>query len=261
MVSAAAPGGALAAAARPAVPSPVLPSPVLGIIGGMSWHASAEYYRIANELAAETRGGQHSARILLESLDFGELLALVGAERIDDAIEMLRSAAKHLEAAGADAVLLAASTAHQWYAEVAASIGVPLVHVAEPVHRAAEAAGYRRLGILGTAQTRRAGVFDFARRGETELVFPDDGDQAALDRLIIELTQRPGQRDDTERLGELAAGLEHVGVDAIVLACTDLTPIAESLSVATPVLDSTRLHVARVLCEPGAAPRGGAGSD
>ena len=146
----------------------------IGLIGGMSWHSSAEYYRLANELVNERLGGVHSAQCLLYSVDFAAIEDLQRQARWSDAGDILASAAKGLEAAGADLLLICANTMHKVIDQVSAAVSVPILHVADVVAEAVRAAGLETVGLLGTAYTMEQAFYRdrLASHGLTVLV-PD----------------------------------------------------------------------------------------
>ncbi|GHF96948.1 hypothetical protein GCM10018791_04800 [Streptomyces zaomyceticus] len=125
----------------------------IGLIGGMSWESTAEYYRLLNELTRERLGGLHSARCMLYSVDFAEIERLQVQNRWTEAGEILAAAARALEAAGADMVLICTNTMHKVADQVEAAVSVPLLHLADVTAEAVRASGLRRVGLLGTAFT------------------------------------------------------------------------------------------------------------
>lgn len=125
----------------------------IGLLGGMSWESTAEYYRLLNELTRERLGGLHSARCVLYSVDFAEIERLQVEGRWDEAGEVLADAAQSLESAGADMVLICTNTMHKVADQVAAAVTVPLLHLADTTADAVRASGLSRVGLLGTAFT------------------------------------------------------------------------------------------------------------
>src|SRR3954447_5136150 len=126
---------------------------VIGMLGGMSWQSTMEYYRLANEGIAAARGGLHSARVLLSSVDFGAVEPLLAAGRWDALAELFVGEARRLEAAGADVFLLCTNTMHRVADEIAGAIGIPLLNVLDVTRDAALAAGLTTVGLLGTGYT------------------------------------------------------------------------------------------------------------
>ncbi len=126
---------------------------VIGMLGGMSWESSAQYYRLANELVRKRLGGLHSARIVLASVDFADVEELQVAGRSDEAGQLLAEAAKGLEAAGADLLFICTNTMHKVADRVQAAIGIPLLHLGDATAQAVTQAGLGTIGLLGTAFT------------------------------------------------------------------------------------------------------------
>src|ERR1700712_3844041 len=132
---------------------PLMTQRVIGLLGGMSWESSAEYYRLANELVRERLGGLHSARCLLASVDFAEIEQLQVAGDWAAAGRRLGSVAKGLEAGGAELIVLGTNTMHKVADQIKADIGIPFLHLADTTAAAVLAAGLTRVGLLGTAFT------------------------------------------------------------------------------------------------------------
>jgi len=126
---------------------------VIGMLGGMSWESSAQYYRLANELVRERLGGLHSARIVLVSVDFADVEVLQVAGRWDEAGQLLAEAAKELEAAGAELLLICTNTMHKVADQVQAAVEIPLLHLGDATAQAVTRVGLATVGLLGTAFT------------------------------------------------------------------------------------------------------------
>ena len=166
----------------------VLPQKVIGLIGGMSWESSAEYYRIINERIRDRLGGLHSARCLMWSFDFAQVEALQRAGRWDAATVLMIEAAQRLERGGADFVLICTNTMHRMAAEVQAAIALPLLHIADPTAERIQAAGLRRVGLLGTAFTMEQDFYKGRLTGRhgLEVLVPDDEGRAMVHRVIYD---------------------------------------------------------------------------
>jgi len=149
-----------------------LPQKVIGLIGGMSWESSAEYYRIINERIRDRLGGLHSARCLMWSFDFAQVEALQHAGRWDAATVLMIEAAQRLERGGADFVLICTNTMHRMADEVQAAIALPLLHIADPTAERIQAAGLRRVDLLGTAFTMEQDFYKGRLTGAADLLRP-----------------------------------------------------------------------------------------
>jgi aspartate racemase len=160
---------------------------LIGMIGGMSWESSAEYYRLANELVRARLGGLHSARVLLASVDFAEIEQLQVTGRWDEAARLLADIAKGLEAAGAELLLLCTNTMHKVADQVQDAVSIPLLHLADAAAAAVIRAGLGTIGLLGTAFTREQDFYRdrLAAHGLRVLV-PDPDDRADVHRIIYD---------------------------------------------------------------------------
>jgi len=216
----------------------------IGILGGMSWHSTIEYYRAINERVAARRGGHASARILLSSLDFAEVRDCQLREDWAAAGALLAREAVALERAGAASIAIATKLMHKVAPEVEHRIRVPLVHIGDAVADAAGRAGARTLGIVGTqwVMAERFYADRLAQHGIATVVPPAPA-QAELDRIIFdELTQ--GVVTDASRTvyRDAFAALVAEGAEAIVLACTEIMLLVDAADAAVPLIDSCDAH-------------------
>ena len=160
---------------------------VIGMLGGMSWESSAQYYRLANELVRERLGGLHSARIVLTSVDFADIEALQVAGRWEQAGQLLAEAATGLEAAGAELLLICTNTMHKVADQVQAAVRIPLLHLGDATAQAVTRAGVGTVGLLGTAFTMEQ---DFYRDRLTShglrVLIPPPQDRAEVHRIIYD---------------------------------------------------------------------------
>lgn len=222
----------------------------IGLIGGMSWESTAEYYRLLNEGVRDALGGLHSARVVLTSVDFAEVEEMQAAGRWDEAGALLAAEARGLEAAGAEVVLICTNTMHRVADAVASATSVPLLHLADATARAVTAAGLTTVGLLGTAFTMEQDFYRgrLAEHGLTVLV-PDATDRTLVHGIIYD-ELCVGRVEDTSRevLLAVAQRLLDRGAAGIVLGCTELELLATPGSLgAVPLFPTTRLHVAAAL--------------
>jgi aspartate racemase len=217
----------------------------IGMLGGMSWESSAEYYRLANELVRERLGGLHSARCLLYSVDFAEIEHLQVAGRWDDAGAVLADAAGRLEVAGADLLLLCTNTMHKVADEVAGAVRIPLVHIADATAAAVKAAGLHTVGLLGTAFTMEQEFYTgrLASHGLTVLV-PEADDRAMVHAVIYDELCR-GIVTESSRAAYTAVirRLAVAGAQGVILGCTEIELLVGPQDSPVPVFPTTRLHV------------------
>ena len=219
---------------------------MIGMLGGMSWESSAQYYRLANELVRERLGGLHSARLVLASVDFADIEALQATGRWDEAGQLLAEAAKGLEAAGAELLLLCTNTMHKVADQVQDAVGIPLLHVADVAATAVRRAGLDTVGLLGTAFTMEQDFYrDRLAHHGLGVVVPPPEDRAEVHRVIYEELclgrvredSRQAYREVMERLVRAA------GCQGVVLGCTEIELLVGAADSPVPLFPTTRLHV------------------
>jgi aspartate racemase len=217
----------------------------IGLIGGMSWESSAEYYRIINREMRETLGGVHSARSLMFSVDFGVVERLQHDGEWDLLTREMTDAAQRLERGGADFFLICTNTMHRMADAVAASVAIPLLHIVDPTAEAILASGCRRVGLLGTAFTMEQDFYKgrLAEKFGLEVLVPGAEDRALVHRVIYEELVA-GKVLDASRTAYRAvmARLVERGAEAIVLGCTEIMLLVGAEDSAVPLFDTTALH-------------------
>ena len=218
---------------------------IIGLIGGMSWESSAQYYRIINQEVRARLGGVHSARSLMYSVDFGEIEQLQHDGDWPALTNEMIVAARSLERGGADFLLICTNTMHRMADEVAASVSIPLLHIADPTGKRIKAARFHRVGLLGTAFTME---HDFYKGRLTdkfglEVLVPNEADRATVHRIIYkELVA--GQVIPESRIAyrEIIARLVERGAQAIILGCTEIMLLVQDDDSAVPLFDTTTIH-------------------
>lgn len=217
----------------------------IGLLGGMSWESTALYYREINEAVKERLGGLHSARLVLVSLDFHDVERLQQAGDWEAAGRLLADAARSLEAAGADFLVLCTNTMHRVADEIEGAVRIPLLHIADPTAEAIRAAGLSRVGLLGTRFTMEQDFYRERLRGRhgIDVLVPGEADREIVHRVIYD-ELCVGRVLDTSRaeyrriLGSLAAE----GAEAVILGCTEITMLVGSADSPVPLFDTTSLH-------------------
>ena len=222
----------------------------IGVLGGMSSVASAEYYRRINEGINAHRGGHAAADLVLYSVDFAVIEGFIREEQLDKAAEYLAERAQRLERAGAEFLIMATNTMHQVAVELQDAIGIPLIHIVDPTADAATADGANTLGLLGTAPVMEANFYRgrFADFG-FEVLVPAEADRALVHHVIFEELTR-GIVDDHSRQEYLRIMRDLVarGADGIVLGCTEISLLIAAGDLPGTVLyDTTALHVDRAV--------------
>lgn len=220
----------------------------LGLIGGMSWESTLLYYRLLNQGVAARRGGLHSAPLVLHSVDFAPIAALQAAGDWAGAARVLGAAARGLQGAGAQGLVLATNTMHKVADAIEAEAALPLLHIADATAAAIRAQGLQRVGLLGTRFTMDdpAIVLDrLRRRHGLQVLVPGDDDRAVVHRVIYDELCRGVLRDDSRAAyGAAIARLADAGAQGVILGCTEITLLIDAASSPLPVFDSTALHAA-----------------
>lgn len=217
----------------------------IGLIGGMSWESTLEYYRIINEAVKEKLGGFHSAEMVLYSVDFAEVEALQHRGEWDRAAVLLTEAARRVEAAGADFALLATNTMHRVFDEIRKGIRIPLLHIADVTGREIQARGLRRIGLLGTRFTMEQEFYKgkLARDFGIDVLIPDEAERRAIHGILYDELCLGAVKDASrEVFRKIIGGLESRGAQGIVLGCTEIPLIVKQKDYALPLFDTTDLH-------------------
>lgn len=216
----------------------------IGLIGGMSWESSAEYYRIINQRVRDQLGPLRSAQLLMYSVDFGPMEQAQHAGRWDDAALILEDAALRLQAGGAECVVLCTNTMHLVAPRIEAAVSIPFLHIADAAGAAAVAAGTLTVGLLGTAFTMERDFLKtrLAAQGLTVLV-PDADERQAVHRIIYD-ELCVGVISDASRAVYLRVieGLAARGAQAIILGRTEISLLVKPEHSTLPLLDTTELH-------------------
>lgn len=216
----------------------------IGLIGGMSWESTAEYYRLLNEFTRDRLGGLHSARCVLYSVDFAEIEQLQVQNRWTEAGEILAAAAQALEAAGAEMILICTNTMHKVADQVGAAASVPLLHLADATAEAVRASGLRRVGLLGTAFTMEQ---DFYRgrleAGGLDVQVPDADGRALVHQVIYdELCLGIVREESRAAYQKVITDLVAAGAEGIILGCTEIELLIGAEDSPVPVFPTARLH-------------------
>jgi aspartate racemase len=218
---------------------------VIGMLGGMSWESTAEYYRLANELVRDRLGGLHSARVVLASVDFAEIEALQVAGEWDRAGEILAAEAARLEAAGAELLMLCTNTMHKVADRVQAAVSIPLLHLADTTAAAVRAAGLTEVGLLATAFTMEQDFYRDRLAGHgLRVLVPDAADRAEVHRIIYdELCRGVIREESRQTYREVIERLVTAGAQGVILGCTEIELLIGQADSPVPVFPTTRLHV------------------
>lgn len=209
------------------------------MLGGITWHSAAEYYRLLNSLVAERTGGEHAARCVLVSVDIGEIDPLMHAGRWDEAARLVAADARAVEAAGADVFVLACNSLHHVWEPIVAGLSIPAIHIADAA--ADELGGRTHVALLGTPWTMELPFFRerLALRG-VDVVVPGAEERERLGRSVFDELSHGIVRDETRAY--YVELIERLAVDAVVLACTEMTLLRLDEAVDVPLVDTARAH-------------------
>ncbi len=222
----------------------------IGLIGGMSWESSAEYYRLINQQVNARLGGQHSAKIVLYSVDFGEIEKFQAEGRWGDSAVVLKTAAKAIEAAGGDLLVLCTNTMHRIYEEIRGAVGIPFLHIAEATGQKIAEKGVSTVGLLGTSYTMEHDFYkgklieDF----KIDVVVPLQDERRVIHDVIYEeLCLGQVRASSRERYRDIIAGLVERGAEGIILGCTEITLLVGQEDSPVPIFDTTSIHAAKAV--------------
>ena len=217
----------------------------IGLLGGMSWESSIEYYRIVNEQVQERLGGLHSARCLMLSVDFAEIEPLMAENHWDEITDRLVQAARCLELAGADFLVICTNTMHKVAPQIQAAVGIPLLHIADAVGNRMKSAGMRSVALLGTRFTMVEGFYRerLARNYGLAVSIPAESEIETVDRVIFEELCR-GKRFDASSAAykNIIERMAAEGAEAVVLGCTEIGLLVKDGDCSIPLFDTTQIH-------------------
>jgi aspartate racemase len=217
----------------------------LGLVGGTGWPSTAEYYRALNLEVGRRTGGQEAARLVLYSLNFGDVLRLFDAEDIRGVHDLALAAGRAVVAAGAEGVVLCANTLHMFAAELERELPVPIVHIAEATAIEVHSRGFTRVGLLGTRRTMELDFYPLKLnpRG-IEVLTPGEEDRAFVNRAILEELIHDRFLPETKaRMLGIMGELKARGAQGIILGCTEIPLLIKQQDFSLPLLDTLALHV------------------
>ena len=217
----------------------------IGLIGGLSWQSSLEYYRIINELVRDRLGGLHSAKIVMHSFDLAEMAALQKQGDWPRAAGLIIEAAAGLQNAGADVLIICTNTMHKVADEVQKSIKIPLLHIADATAEEIKAAGLKKVGLLGTRFTMEEDFWKarLVQKHGLEVIIPDQDERQIVDRTIYrELCIGQVKPSSKENFCKIIRNLIARGAEGIVLGCTEIYLLLDQRDVQVPLFDTTRIH-------------------
>ncbi len=217
----------------------------IGLIGGMSWESSIEYYRIINETAKEKLGGLHSAKSLMVTVDFAEIEKLQHEDRWDEAGQILARCAQDLERGGADFIVLCTNTMHKLADQMTSNVSIPLLHIADATAEKIVAAGIKRIGLLGTRFTMEHDFYKgrLIHNYGLDVLIPEKADRDIIHRVIyeelvlgkiVDASRREYQRIMNDLLAK--------GAEGIILGCTEIELLITEGDSSAPLFPTTKIH-------------------
>jgi aspartate racemase len=217
----------------------------IGLIGGMTWHSTADYYRLINADVQRRLGGSSSARLVLYSVEFQEFENLQTAGDWRRLTELMTDAALRVEKAGAECLVICANTMHVTADALAAVLGIPILHIADAAAAAIKAAGLETVGLLGTRYTMEMDFYSRRLREKHGLrvLIPDDADRDRVHEVIYtELTTRTIKDSSRADYVAIIDRLRKQGAEGVILGCTEIPLLVRPQDVSIPVFDTTALH-------------------
>ena len=217
----------------------------IGLIGGMSWESTVTYYQVINREIARARGGLHSARIVMHSVDFAPLEAMQHADDWDGCATVLADAGRDLERAGADFLVLATNTMHRVAPQIQAAVRIPLLHIADATGRRIRQQGLRRVGLLGTRFTMEQDFYrgQLESKSGLDVLVPEDDDRTTVHRIIYgELCRGRVEPASRQAYVEVAARLVEAGAQGVIFGCTEIGLLLRPEDVNVPTFDTALIH-------------------
>ncbi|NML16918.1 aspartate/glutamate racemase family protein [Azohydromonas caseinilytica] len=217
----------------------------IGLIGGMSWESTVPYYRLINETVKERLGGLHSAKVILYSVDFHEIEQLQREGNWTTAGLLLAQAAKSLESAGADFLVLCTNTMHKVAADIEAAVRIPLLHIADPTAEEIRQAGFSSVGLLGTRFTMEQDFYKerLRQRHGLKVLVPSAEEREGVHRIIYEELCLGKVLPESRRYYRMVmANLQARGAQALILGCTEISLLVKPHDAAVPLFDTTAIH-------------------
>lgn len=217
---------------------------IIGLIGGMSWRSTIEYYRIINEMIQNKLGGWHSAKILMYSVDFDEIDTIHKTEDGIETDDVLIDAAKRLEQGGADFIIICANTPHRTYEAIQGSVKIPILHIADATAEKIKSAKIKKIGLLGTRRTMEENFYKgrLENKYGLKVFVPEEKEREFVSKEINNLCLGKTNPHAKQRFIEIINYLVKNGAEGIILGCTEIPLLIQQKDVKVPVFDTTRIH-------------------
>src|SRR5690554_3743195 len=221
----------------------------IGLIGGMSWESTVEYYRLINEEINSRMGGLHSGKCLLYSVDFGEIEPFMRTNEWDKIGQALINAAKDLEKGGADFILLCTNTMHKLFEQIKDGIKTELIHIADATAEKVLRENIERVGLLGTRQTMEEDFYKsrLEKKG-VQVLIPNQKDRDIVHQVIFnELCLGKIRKESKEEYKRIIEELISMGAEGIILGCTEIPLLIKKEDSKVPIFDTTYIHAMKAV--------------
>jgi aspartate racemase len=217
----------------------------IGLLGGMTWESSLEYYRILNEIITEKLGGFHSAKCVLISLDFHEIEISQHQRRWDNAAEIMADAGRRLKDAGADFVVICTNLMHKLAEDVRQATGLPLLHIADATAAQIKACGLKKVGLLGSLFTMEEDFYKkrLVDKHGLQIIIPNKRDRMTIHEAVYyELKPSTFSQKTMRNFRDVISRLEEKGAEGVILGCTEIPLFIKQKDFDLPLFDTTTLH-------------------
>jgi aspartate racemase len=218
----------------------------IGMIGGMSWESSLEYYRMANELVKKRLGEMHSCRCLMESVDFAEIEKLQHENCWEELTEIMISSARTLEKGGADLVMICTNTMHLMAEEVQNAVSIPLLHIADAAGERIKSMALTKIALLGTRFTMEKDFYKVRLKEKfgIEVLVPDENDKGLIHNVIYNELVRGVFKDESRgAFINIIENLKQEGAQGVILGCTEIPLLIKQKDAPIPVFDTSAIHI------------------
>ncbi len=217
----------------------------IGLIGGMSWESSLEYYRLINQFVKQKLGAMHSAQSLMYSVDFEPIQQLQHEEDWGKLTEMMIDAAMRLEKGGADFIVICTNTMHKMAEDIEQNINLPLIHIADTTAEAVKAQSLKKISLLGTRFTMEQDFYKkrLADKHQLEVIIPSEEEMDTVHQIIYkELCMGQIKQNSKKAFQSIINNLQQNGAEGVILGCTEIPLLIKQEDVSIPIFDTTTIH-------------------
>jgi len=222
----------------------------IGLIGGMSWESSVVYYQLVNQKAKEILGGSHSAKSLMYSVEFNEVVQLQHKGHWEKLTEIMIDAAKKLEKGGADFIVICTNTMHKMAPEMSANISIPILHIADATAEKIKEKGIKKIGLLGTNFTMTQDFYKGKLENDHHLqvITPNENDRQIVHNIIYqELILGNIKEESRQKYVAIINKLQREGAEGVILGCTEIPLLIQQKDSPIPIFDTTKIHAEKAV--------------